>query len=122
MTPTELITRKLSHQLLVTDDVIDAVMEFQWKSLKKAFKNNTTLELTGLGVFKMRPHRAKKEIVRYEKIIKQFIKKIEIEENPLKKEHLKKQLSDVTEVMEELKFKLNKYETQLQTDIRGMEE
>ena len=68
MNTLDLITRKLSHQLIVSESLIDKLITFQWKETRAALEDETitSVEMTNLGSFLIRGNKLKKDIHKFE--------------------------------------------------------
>lgn len=49
-----LLTRKTSVALNISEQIVDEVIDFQWKSAQEATKKVNTVELSGMGKFTIR--------------------------------------------------------------------
>ena len=73
----DLLTRKLSHQLILPESIIDAVINHQWKSAREATQNSNTIEFTNLGTLMVRNKRLEKEIKKYSNFLEAYKKRLE---------------------------------------------
>ncbi len=111
MTILELITRKVSVQTMIAEEIIDKVINHQWKSVKKALKTNNSVEITGLGTFLVRPYKLLKEIEKNKTMIEKL-------EEKLKSDHSYKSLTEerLAECKVSLELLLNK-QMQLENEV-----
>lgn len=73
----ELITRKTSVLLNVSDEIVSKVMSFEKKSVADALRKYSVVESSNLCVFKVRPKKVISEIDRCTKKRLELIKKLE---------------------------------------------
>lgn len=105
----DLITRKLSRQLIIPEHIIDLVITHQWKTVKEATLTCSEIEITNLGVLKVRQKKLIKEIKKFSSILKGSISKLELSTDPNEIKKFTKRVESATAILEILKSKL-KYE------------
>ena len=68
MNTLDLLTRKLSHKLIVSEALIDKLITFQWKETRAALEDETitSVEITNLGSFLIRERKLKRDIHKFE--------------------------------------------------------
>ena len=106
MTTTDLITRKLSHQLIISEDIIHKVISYQWKSAKKAMDTCLSIELTNLGTFHVRPKKVKSTIDKLNRHILFHLKELETLTDD-------KKIINVNSKIEKIRFEINLLEEKL---------
>lgn len=67
------IIRKMSVKMRMSEDVIQAVINHQFKHLNECLKDNNTLEISGLGKFVFREKAAQKALL----LLNRYIDKME---------------------------------------------
>lgn len=107
MTILELLTRKLSHQLILPESLIDAVINHQWKTAKEATHTCNTIEFTNLGTLMIRPRKVEQEIKKQTSLIS-FLKK-KLQEN-LDEKEISKYTTSLKNAQFTLDFLLSKKE------------
>lgn len=115
MTPLELLTRKLSHKLILSDDIIDRVITFQWKSARAAIEDETitSVELTNLGTFSVRPGKLGRDIKKLQNTVAKLERELPscTDEKEIEKSNKKKRSAETT--LEFLLKKQQAYEAKL---------
>lgn len=107
MTILELITRKLSHQLILPESVIDAIIQHQWKTAREATYNCNTIEFTNLGTLMIRPKKLEKEIAKQTSQINYFKRQLD---NATEEKEISKYTTSLKNAQLTLDFLLSKKE------------
>jgi len=118
------IIRKMSVKMMLSESVIESVVNHQFKSMMEAFvatPANYSIEMGGIGKFLFNKKKAKKKYESFLKIKESLEKGINSEEtSDVKKRNYKLKLESIIEDINALKPKIE--ENELFTDLRGMEE
>ena len=72
----DLITRKVSLQLNISEDIIQKVMSYEKRSVKEALYKYNSVEMTNFGTFYIRDKMVLKEIEKRTKIKNFLVEKI----------------------------------------------
>lgn len=70
------LTRKTSVTLNISEHIVDEVIAFQWREAHEASKNFSTIELSNMGYFRVRPGMLQRKIALHEKYVKYFEEKL----------------------------------------------
>jgi nucleoid DNA-binding protein len=79
MSHKEWMIKKLSIQLVISEKVIDAVINDQFDSARMALVNNNSIEFSGFGKFVFNMKRAIKVMEKYQKQKKYYTEQLEDE-------------------------------------------
>lgn len=107
-----ILITKTAIKELVSEDIIDRVINFQFKDFRDMVHEHDQIEVTGFGKFLVSPNKVAKKIVVMEKTILKF--KTKIEENPdaleKRKEYWEFKVNVAKAAIEDLKTRTNGYE------------
>ena len=118
----EYIVRTMAVKLMLPEKTIDAVVVHQFTEANKAMANNYSVEISGFGKFLFNHKKAIKKLQRLYDQKATFENTLSsLTETEQRKRAARLKLESVIEAIEILKPRIQ-YETQLVTDIRGMEE
>lgn len=100
----DLITRKVSIQLNISEDIIQKIISYEKRSVKEALYKCNSVEMSNFGTFYIRNKMILKEIERRTKIKNILVERISAEE-PNKESNIKK-LEGLLKEIDYLKTKL----------------
>lgn len=78
------IIRKQAVKMRITEDIIHAVIDHQFKSLNEAMYNCNSVEISGFGKFVVKPAAVKRELEKLENLLEQQKQKPQTEDNDYK--------------------------------------
>jgi len=110
MTPSTLEqkAKQTAKLLSLSEEVVDAVIRWQWKSVYDNMSSTSSIEVSGLGKFKIRMGKVNRRIELLEKFISSYLSRLEsLEEGDIKRTTLIKKLESATSEIEYLKTKTN---------------
>jgi nucleoid DNA-binding protein len=122
MSVKDYLVRTLAVKMMVSEKMIETVINHQFQSANEAMDTNNSIEISGFGKFYFNEKKAKKrleDLTRKKNLMLEFIASTETSEQ-------KKRSSQVTLEKTEALINLLKtktmYEDQLLSDLRGLEE
>lgn len=122
MSVKDYLVRTLAVKMMVSEKMIETVINHQFQSANEAMDTNNSIEISGFGKFYFNEKKAKKrleDLTRKKNLMLEFIASAETSEQ-------KKRSSQVTLEKTEALINLLKtkttYEDQLLSDLRGLEE
>jgi nucleoid DNA-binding protein len=122
MSVKDYLVRTLAVKMMISEKMIETVINHQFQSANEAMDTNNSIEISGFGKFYFNEKKAKKrleDLTRKKNLMLEFIASAETSEQ-------KKRSSQVTLEKTEALINLLKskttYEDQLLSDIRGLEE
>jgi len=122
MSVKDYLVRTLAVKMMISEKLIETVINHQFQSANEAMDTNNSIEISGFGKFYFNEKKAKKrleDLTRKKNLMLEFIASAETSEQ-------KKRSSQVTLEKTEALINLLKsktiYEDQLLSDIRGLEE
>jgi nucleoid DNA-binding protein len=122
MSVKDYLVRTLAVKMMVSEKMIETVVNHQFQSANEAMDTNNSIEISGFGKFYFNEKKAKKrleDLTRKKNLMLEFIASAETSEQ-------KKRSSQVTLEKTEALINLLKskttYEDQLLSDLRGLEE
>lgn len=122
MSVKDYLVRTLAVKMMISEKIIETVINHQFQSANEAMDTNNSIEISGFGKFYFNEKKAKKrleDLTRKKNLMLEFIASAETSEQ-------KKRSSQVTLEKTEALINLLKskttYEDQLLSDIRGLEE
>jgi len=59
------ITKQIAISLSISEDIIEKIITHQWQNIRKAIPLHSTIEISNLGVFHLRPRKVQKEIEKF---------------------------------------------------------
>jgi hypothetical protein len=122
MSVKDYLVRTLAVKMMVSEKMIETVVNHQFQSANEAMDTNNSIEISGFGKFYFNEKKAQKRLTdlnRKKRLMEEFIASAETSEQ-------KKRSSQVTLEKTEALINLLKskttYEDQLLSDLRGLEE
>jgi nucleoid DNA-binding protein len=122
MSVKDYLVRTLAVKMMISEKMIETVINHQFQSANEAMDTNNSIEISGFGKFYFNEKKAKKrleDLTRKKNLMLEFIASAETSEQ-------KKRSSQVTLEKTEALINLLKtkttYEDQLLSDLRGLEE
>ena len=122
MSVKDYLVRTLAVKMMISEKMIETVVNHQFQSANEAMDTNNSIEISGFGKFYFNEKKAKKrleDLTRKKNLMFEFIASAETSEQ-------KKRSSQVTLEKTEALINLLKskttYEDQLLSDLRGLEE
>lgn len=112
------LIRKLAVKLMVSEKVIDAVVNHQFSSANEALASNKTVEISGFGKFIFNQKKAEKKMAKYLAIKEALERKVKVPEHDTNANRLK--LEGITLAIQSLKPKMT--DNGPVQDLRGVEE
>lgn len=109
MTFSELFVKRTSAKLSVPEDVVETIINHQWKSAKEAAHNVNQIEISGVGKFFVSEAKTKKKINKLEDIKKAYLKALD-KTDEKKVETIRMKLKSVEQSLEELNKKLDRHD------------
>jgi nucleoid DNA-binding protein len=97
------LVKKMSIDLVIKESIINAVVTHQFNSANDAFKNNSSVELSGFGKFIFNKRKAEKKLQKYYDTRDLYISKLEITPSD---SSLQRRLDSVLEEIKVLEPKL----------------
>lgn len=105
-----LITRTAIKEL-ISEDIVDRVVNFQFKDFKEMVHEHDQIEISGFGKFMVSPNKVERKKIKLEIIIEGLKRKLESEDMPAAKRVYKEtQLHDTILLLEDLKTRTSGYE------------
>src|ERR1044072_9252057 len=89
------IVKQTSENLSLPEDIVLAVYKDQWRRAKLATKDCNQIEFSGLGKFTMKLPKVKKQLEKFITLYDIWLKKKEIETDPLKLHALETKLTQM---------------------------
>lgn len=123
MNTLDLLTRKLSHQLIVSESLIDKLITFQWKETRAALEDETitSVEMTNLGSFLIRGNKLKKDIHKFEVTLVNLNNELASYTDEEDIVRVNKKIKQVTDTLTFLLKKQKAYEAKFSSSARGVE-
>ena len=122
MSVKDYLVRTLAVKMMISEKMIETVINHQFQSANEAMDTNNSIEISGFGKFYFNKKKAKKrleDLIRKKNLMLEFLASAETSEQ-------KKRSSQVTLEKTEALINLLKtkttYEDQLLSDLRGLEE
>ena len=122
MSVKDYLVRTLAVKMMISEKMIETVINHQFQSANEAMDTNNSIEISGFGKFYFNEKKAKKrleDLIRKKNLMLEFLASAETSEQ-------KKRSSQVTLEKTEALINLLKtktiYEDQLLSDLRGVEE
>jgi nucleoid DNA-binding protein len=122
MSVKDYLVRTLAVKMMISEKMIETVINHQFQSANEAMDTNNSIEISGFGKFYFNEKKAKKrleDLTRKKNLMLEFLASAETSEQ-------KKRSSQVTLEKTEALINLLKtkttYEDQLLSDLRGLEE
>jgi hypothetical protein len=122
MSVKDYLVRTLAVKMMISEKMIETVINHQFQSANEAMDTNNSIEISGFGKFYFNEKKAKKrleDLIRKKNLMLEFLASAETSEQ-------KKRSSQVTLEKTEALINLLKtkttYEDQLLSDLRGLEE
>jgi nucleoid DNA-binding protein len=122
MSVKDYLVRTLAVKMMISEKMIETVVNHQFQSANEAMDTNNSIEISGFGKFYFNEKKAKKrleDLTRKKNLMLEFLASAETSEQ-------KKRSSQVTLEKTEALINLLKtkttYEDQLLSDLRGLEE
>lgn len=107
-----ILITKTAIKELVSEDIVDRVINFQFKDFRDMVFEHDQIEISGFGKFLVSPNKVAKKMRRMENTIAKYKGKIEKEPNATqgKKEFWESNVTTATAAIEDLKTRTNGYE------------
>jgi nucleoid DNA-binding protein len=122
MSVKDYLVRTLAVKMMISEKMIETVVNHQFQSANEAMDTNNSIEISGFGKFYFNEKKAKKrleDLTRKKNLMLEFIASAETSEQ--KKRSSQVTLEKTEALINLLKSKIT-YEDQLLSDIRGLEE
>ena len=122
MSVKDYLVRTLAVKMMISEKTIETVINHQFQSANEAMDTNNSIEISGFGKFYFNEKKAKKrleDLTRKKNLMLEFIASAETSEQ--KKRSSQVTLEKTEALINLLKTK-TKYEDQLLSDLRGLEE
>ena len=122
MSVKDYLVRTLAVKMMISEKLIETVINHQFQSANEAMDTNNSIEISGFGKFYFNEKKAKKrleDLTRKKNLMLEFIASAETSEQ--KKRSSQVTLEKTEALINLLKSKIT-YEDQLLSDIRGLEE
>jgi nucleoid DNA-binding protein len=122
MSVKDYLVRTLAVKMMISEKIIETVINHQFQSANEAMDTNNSIEISGFGKFYFNEKKAKKrleDLTRKKNLMLEFIASAETSEQ--KKRSSQVTLEKTEALINLLKTK-TKYEDQLLSDLRGLEE
>lgn len=115
------IIRKMSVKMMLSENVIESVVNHQFKSTIEAFYDvHKSIEIGGLGKFIFNGKKARKKMDRYIKMMTHLEDQLNTPLSEAKRKTAQSKISEIAEAVKQLKPKLEEYERF--SNLRGVEE
>jgi len=115
------IIRKMSVKMMLSENVIESVVNHQFKSTIEAFYDvHKSIEIGGFGKFIFNVKKAQKKMDKYLQMKKALENQLNTPLSEAKRKTAQSKLSEITENINQLKPKLEEYERF--SNLRGVEE
>ena len=118
----EYLIRRMAVKMMVSEKVLETVINHQFQSANQAMDTNNSVEISGFGKFYFNEKKAKKRLISLEgkkKLMERYIEDPNVSDQ---KRHASKVTLEKTEALINLLKSKITYEDQLLSDIRGLEE
>jgi len=122
MSVKDFLVRTLAVKMMISEKMIETVINHQFQSANEAMDTNNSIEISGFGKFYFNEKKAKKrleDLTRKKNLMLEFIASAETSEQ--KKRSSQVTLEKTEALINLLKSKIT-YEDQLLSDLRGLEE
>jgi len=122
MSVKDYLIRTLAVKMMVSEKVLETVINHQFQSANQAMDTNNSVEISGFGKFYFNEKKAKKRLISLEgkkKLMERYIEDPNVSDQ---KRHASKVTLEKTEALINLLKSKITYEDQLLSDIRGLEE
>jgi nucleoid DNA-binding protein len=122
MSVKDYLIRTLAVKMMMSEKVLETVINHQFQSANQAMDTNNSVEISGFGKFYFNEKKAKKRLISLEgkkKLMERYIKDPNVSDQ---KRHASKVTLEKTEALINLLKSKITYEDQLLSDIRGLEE
>lgn len=122
MSVKDYLVRTLAVKMMISEKMIETVINHQFQSANEAMDTNNSIEIAGFGKFYFNEKKAKKrleDLTRKKNLMLEFIASAETSEQ--KKRSSQVTLEKTEALINLLKSKIT-YEDQLLSDLRGLEE
>lgn len=122
MSVKDYLVRTLAVKMMISEKMIETVVNHQFQSANEAMDTNNSIEISGFGKFYFNEKKAQKRLIdltRKKNLMLEFIASAETSEQ--KKRSSQVTLEKTEALINLLKSKIT-YEDQLLSDIRGLEE
>lgn len=106
-----LITRTAIKEL-ISEDIVDRVINFQFKDFRDMVFEHDQIEISGYGKFLVSPNKVSKKMVQMERTISKYKHKLEeqLDAPQKKKDFWQDNVTTATAALEDLKTRTNGYE------------
>jgi nucleoid DNA-binding protein len=122
MSVKDYLVRTLAVKMMISEKLIETVINHQFQSANEAMDTNNSIEISGFGKFYFNEKKAKKrleDLTRKKNLMLEFLASAETSEQ--KKRSSQVTLEKTEALINLLKSKIT-YEDQLLSDLRGLEE
>jgi hypothetical protein len=122
MSVKDYLIRTLAVKMMISEKIIEGVINHQFQSANEAMDTNNSIEISGFGKFYFNEKKAEKrltDLYRKKKLMEEFLASSDISEQ---KKHSSQVTLEKTEALINLLKSKITYEDQLLSDIRGLEE
>jgi len=122
MSVKDYLIRTLAVKMMMSEKVLETVINHQFQSANQAMDTNNSVEISGFGKFYFNDKKAKKRLISLEgkkKLMERYIEDPNVSDQ---KRHASKVTLEKTEALINLLKSKITYEDQLLSDIRGLEE
>ena len=122
MSVKDYLIRTLAVKMMVSEKIIEAVVNHQFQSANQAMDTNNSVEISGFGKFYFNEKKAKKRLTELCTKRDAMAKYVADESLPEQRRNRSKVTLEKTEALINLLKSKITYEDQLLSDIRGLEE
>lgn len=107
-----ILITKTAIKELVSEDIVDRVINFQFKDFRDMVHEHDQIEISGFGKFLVSPNKVAKKINQMERAISKFQAKLneQPDASQKKKDYWTYQVTTATAAIEDLKTRTNGYE------------
>lgn len=119
LTMKEWLIRKMAVKLMMSEKIIETIINHQFLSAQEAMPLTNTVEISGFGKFIFNHKKAFKELEKEYSKEKKFLSMLEEDHSEQKKQSIQNKLTNTYKTINQLRPQLNRYE--LYTSDRGLE-
>lgn len=107
-----ILITKTAIKELVSEDIVDKVIMFQFKDFRNMVFEHDQIEITGFGKFLVSPNKVANKMKKMEDTIRKFQKRLDEQPDASqkKKDYWTNQVTTATAAIEDLKTRTNGYE------------
>lgn len=102
------IIRRLSPQLMLSEDTINTVISHQYASANEALNHHNEIEISGLGKFMFASKRASYKLEAIKHLLEETLSLKQADEQKLRENYYNKKIATYTDMINYVEKKLNK--------------